>query len=180
MVAGAVFLFLAAAFIFDVKLQKIPNVLNAASFLLALLYFGIRDGLGGIGLSLLGAGAGFLPLLLLYLAKGIGAGDVKLFGALGAWVGFLPVLQMMLYSFLFAGAIAALLLVVRGVKSLSWGAPPQSVTLANVSDNVEPEANCKSKKSGKGTGWLREGKTFPFMLAVAPAAFTIWLVPLLP
>ncbi|MCU6710907.1 prepilin peptidase [Paenibacillus sp. J5C_2022] len=107
---------LAAAFVTDVRRQRIPNALTGGFFLAACLYALLSGGWQQLLQALLGAAAGFLPLLLLYVLKGIGAGDVKLFGATGAWLGIAAVLQLMIYAMLFGGLIGLTLLVLRKVR----------------------------------------------------------------
>ena len=163
MAIAAVSLLLLIAFITDIRTQRIPNRLNLIFFCGALLFYVSYEGVGGLKASLIGAAAGFIPLLLLYWAKGLGAGDVKLFGAAGAWLGILPVLQLMLYSFLYAGALAALLLLAR------------KMSLFRERQQLPGSANAKQAWM-ENARWLKEGKSFPFMLAVAPAAVTIlWM-----
>ncbi len=110
---GAAGVLLVMALWFDVKSMRIPNVLTATAAVCAWLYYGISGGLPGLGTTLAGTAAGLVPMLFLYIMRGIGAGDVKLFGALGAWVGPLPVLQIMVHSILFAGLIGIVLLIVH-------------------------------------------------------------------
>ncbi|MHA7964553.1 A24 family peptidase [Paenibacillus sp. CAU 1782] len=172
MATAAVSLLLLIAFASDLRTQKIPNGLNLIFFCAALLFFVCSEGMNGLKASLLGATAGFIPLLLLYWAKGIGAGDVKLFGAAGAWLGVLPVLQLMLYSFLYAGALAALLLFVRKL-GLVGGLGQQ-----NAGDGRNKGTPQLRYRQGfvERVAWLKEGRSFPFMLAVAPAAVTLlWM-----
>lgn len=173
MATAAVSLLLLIAFAADMRTQRIPNGLNLIFFCGALLFFVMYEGMDGLKGSLLGATAGFIPLLLLYWARGIGAGDVKLFGAVGAWLGVFPVLQLMLYSFLYAGVLAAILLLIRkiglfrsGQRQLAGGVEENKIVLHN------------SSKQGwtESLAWLKEGRSFPFMLAVAPAAVTLlWM-----
>lgn len=134
---------LAAAFLTDVRWQRIPNALTGGFFWAGCLYGLLTGGWQQLIESLLGAAAGFLPLLLLYMLKGIGAGDVKLFGAIGAWLGMANVLQLMLFSMLFGGLIGLALLVLRSKL---------------------PESSRTYRSS------------FPFMLAVAPAAIVLWMM----
>ncbi|MDQ0060964.1 A24 family peptidase [Paenibacillus harenae] len=153
---------LIVAFITDVSKQIIPNRLTifffGAGVLFHLIAGGIHDGAAAVA----GAAAGFVPLLLLHLAKGIGAGDVKLFGALGAWIGVGAVLQLLLYSILYAGLIGVVIAVIY--RSFSGKMTVEMTALLLPGD--EP----------KKRQWLRfadSGKKFPFMLAVLPAAVTV-------
>ncbi len=172
MAIAAVSLLLLIAFIADMRTQRIPNGLNLSFFCGALLFYVSYEGVGGLKASLIGAAAGFIPLLLLYWAKGIGAGDVKLFGAAGAWLGMLPVLQLMLYSFLYAGALAALLLLARKMKLFR-----ERQQLPGTEEEKMAFRNSPKRSWMENAPWLKEGKSFPFMLAVAPAAVTIlWMV----
>ncbi|WP_238186486.1 prepilin peptidase [Paenibacillus sp. L3-i20] len=160
----AALLILSIALITDIRKQLIPNWLTACSFTLGVAYHAIANGVEGWIWTLGGAAVGFFPLLILYILKGIGAGDVKLFGAIGAWIGMLWVAQLMLYSILYAGAIAVLLLVTRRtfVKNIALA------IVAIVAPNV-------SWSKGEWLSWAKSGKSFPFMLAVAPGAVTLWI-----
>lgn len=137
--------------------MRIPNKLCAAAFVLALLYGGIASGGHGLSAALIGAVAGFAPMLAMYAARGIGAGDVKLFGALGAWLGTQQVLNVMLYSILYAGAIGILLM----AACRMWGWPERLLNRERFTNEL-PEKQ------------RRRPVRFPFMLAVAPAAITCW------
>lgn len=160
---GATVLLLLIAFITDVKSQIIPNRLTVSFFLAAFIYHITVAGLGGASTAFVGAAAGFIPLLLLHFAKGIGAGDVKLFGAIGAWVGTGLVLQLMLYAILYAGLIGFCLVLVNQsfVKRITAG----------VTAILVPAARWRKNQWMQ---WAESGKKIPFMLAVAPAAITVW------
>jgi prepilin peptidase CpaA len=145
------------ALLTDIRSMRIPNVLCAAAFAAALLYGGIAFGSHGLLVSLIGAAAGLGPMLVLYAARGIGAGDVKLFGALGAWLGTGQVLNVMMYSILYAGMIGLLLLAACRL----WVWPERLL-------NWEPSTNRENEQK------RRSSVRFPFMLAVAPAAITCW------
>ncbi|WP_165861105.1 A24 family peptidase [Paenibacillus paeoniae] len=153
------------AFITDMKHQTISNWLTGTSFLMGMLYHGLASGIEGQGwlYTAAGAAAGFVPLLILYAFGGIGAGDVKLFGALGAWVGAAMIAQLMMYSILYAGAFGVLLLAfnrafAKRMASLLIIAYPGAARTFNWFQ------------------WAQSGKSFPFMLAVVPAAITVWLI----
>lgn len=153
------------AFITDMRHQTISNWLTGTSFAAGVLYHGLAGGLGAQGwlYTTAGAAAGFLPLLILYAFGGIGAGDVKLFGALGAWIGTAMIAQLMMYSILYAGAFGVLLLLfnrafAKRVAALMIIAYPGAARTFSWFD------------------WAKSGKSFPFMVAVLPAAITLWMI----
>ncbi|AEI41512.1 prepilin peptidase [Paenibacillus mucilaginosus] len=169
MIAAA--LFLLAAFCTDVTRSRIPNVLTAAGAVAGLLLGLAAGGVNGLGGSLAGMAAGFLPMLLLYAIGAVAAGDVKLFGALGAIGGAVFVLEAMAASLLCAGLIGAGILLVRSdglqrVRALLFGL----FQLAFFRD-------MGVLRSGEGEGMRRI--RFPFMWAVLPGAvYIMWQGPL--
>jgi prepilin peptidase CpaA len=71
----------------DVKYRRIPNLLVLSALVAGIginIYFG---GWQGFTSSLLGFGLGFVPMLLLHIFGAMGAGDVKLSGAVGTILG---------------------------------------------------------------------------------------------
>lgn len=160
---AAIAVLLIIAFITDLKAQIIPNRLTMSFFAAAFIYHVALSGMDGAATAAAGAAAGFVPLLLLHLARGIGAGDVKLFGALGAWVGVWIILQVLLYAILYAGAIGVCLVIVNR----AFG---RKVT-AGVTAILVPAAGWRMRQ---WLQWAESGNKFPFMLAVAPAAVTVW------
>ncbi|MBH5317468.1 prepilin peptidase [Paenibacillus sp. GSMTC-2017] len=161
----AAILLIMIAFVTDIRKQLIPNWLSVGAFVLGVSYHSVFSGANGWLWTLWGAAAGFFPLLLLYMMKGIGAGDVKLFGAIGAWIGVLGVAELMMYSILYAGAIGVLLLAIRRTFA-------KNIAIAVVAI-VSPSA---SWTKGEWLAWTKAGKSFPFMLAVAPAAVTLFIL----
>jgi len=103
----------------DVKLGKVPNWLTYPAIVIGVAGNWLTGGVGldGEGLGLLGALAGFatgfVPLLLCWLAGGMGGGDAKLMGAVGAIGGWQFVLSAMLYSFVVAGVMGVVVMVRR-------------------------------------------------------------------
>jgi prepilin peptidase CpaA len=104
---------LLVAFYFDAKFSRIPNYLTVSGGCLGISYHFILYGWSGLKFSLIGLLIGFGILFLLYLFKAIGAGDVKLFGAIGALSGSELVMQSIMYSILYAGAIGICILLFR-------------------------------------------------------------------
>jgi len=71
----------------DVRYRRIPNVLVLTALIAGLTLNAVFGGWFGVGSSLLGFGLAFVPMLLLHIFGAMGAGDVKLFGAVGTILG---------------------------------------------------------------------------------------------
>ena len=80
-------LILIIASIYDLKYQKIPNLLNFSLALVALIFHTIFSGLDGLLFSGGGLLLGIALFIPPYIFGGMGAGDAKLMGAVGAVVG---------------------------------------------------------------------------------------------
>ncbi|MFF2481827.1 prepilin peptidase [Paenibacillus sp. NPDC058071] len=161
---AATILLLGVAAFTDLRAMIIPNWITLPFFISGLFYHGVFAGWDGLVRALAGVAAGFGPLLLLHLARGIGAGDVKLFGALGAWIGVVPVLYIMLYAILYAGVIGALWLILHRpfFKRMAAGAGALV-------------GRRSGARQGEWAAWAAGGRTFPFMLAVVPGAVTFFI-----
>lgn len=164
--------------------MRIPNWLTL-SFAPAgvALHSGI-NGIGGLQYSAAGIAAGFLPLLLLYMFGGIGAGDVKLFAAAGAWMGCVQVAELMMYSFLYGGAGAAAYYAwrffARALAGRASSAAVSSLSEASSDDLrriwmwillLPTGASAFRSRVGEGAA-----VKFPFMAAVFPGALTLLLM----
>ena len=98
---------------FDLARHRIPNGLTISGLLLGLLWHGIIGGGQGLIFSLEGIGLAAL-LLLCWLAHALGAGDVKLLGAVGALMGPTFLLWTLLGSVLSGGLLALVTVLMRG------------------------------------------------------------------
>jgi prepilin peptidase CpaA len=107
----------------DLRTRRIPQVLTLGGATAGLLFHVGNGGWSGGAWSLAGWGVGIAVFLLPFALGGLGAGDVKLLGALGAWLGPTDALWLGLYTGV-AGAILAL------IVSLVSGYLP--VALSNV------------------------------------------------
>lgn len=96
----------------DFKEAKIPNKLTLPIILLAFIYHG-SGGWHSLWHAVLGCMTGMGVMLILYVFKAIGAGDVKLFGAIGTVMGWPFTLDCMMYSVIIAGMIGLLILIFR-------------------------------------------------------------------
>jgi len=92
--------------IIDYKKQKIPNYLTFPTVITALIYHFFLNGMNGVGFSLGGMFAGIALLIIPYAMGGMGAGDVKLLGAIGSFVGYISVVYVFLFTAIFGGIYA--------------------------------------------------------------------------
>jgi len=91
----------------DLRSRRIPNVLTFGGAAVALVYHVVTNGLHGITYSAGGWAVGVGLFLPMFLLKGMGAGDVKLLGAVGAWLGAIGAVWAALFS-VFAGGVLAI------------------------------------------------------------------------
>ena len=98
----------------DVWSRRIPNRLTFGTLLIGVLLNTWLHGIDGAANSLLGAALGIGLLLPFYAMGGIGAGDVKLVGALGAVLGPHALVSVALYGALAGGAISLFILLRDG------------------------------------------------------------------
>jgi len=155
---GAATALLGIALWTDLRRREIPNVLTAAFAVGGLVYNGAASGLAGLGQAAMGAAAGMLPMLVMYMLRGLGGGDVKWFAAFGAWSGAAAAWQLVVYSVLCAGGIAVGLLLIR----------LPVLRRSRIAERFA-RGGAASDSSLASSGRLRGSATFPFMIAVAPA-----------
>jgi prepilin peptidase CpaA len=103
-----------AAGVSDLATRRIPNWITLPGVLLGLGIQSYYGGWHGAVSSLLGALLGFAFFMLLYLAGGMGAGDVKLAAAVGALVGAQSFVVVFVVTGLLGGIAAVLLALARG------------------------------------------------------------------
>ena len=108
---------LLGAAITDVRSCKIPNAITFSLALWGLLIHGFTNGLEGLLFSLKGLGVGLGLLIMFYIWGGMGAGDVKLLGAVGAIIGPSDVF----IAFLVTASLGGLYAI--GLMILTWGLP---------------------------------------------------------
>ena len=90
----------------DYRFRLIPNWLTAAVAVTGLAAQTLWLGLPGLQCSALGILVGFSVLILFWLVRAMGAGDVKLMAAVGAWVGPQLILFAILTGVLVGGVLA--------------------------------------------------------------------------
>jgi len=91
---------------FDVRYRRIPNVAVLltlfAGLLLNIIFGGFHGALSSVG----GLAFAFVPMFLLHTFGAMGAGDVKLFGAVGAVIGAKLILPTLIVVVLLGGILA--------------------------------------------------------------------------
>jgi len=98
----------------DLRTRRIPNTITVscavAGFALNAWFFG----LSGMMASVFGAAAGLGLFMVLYVACGMGAGDVKLFSAAGAFLGPQPLLLAFVFTGVLGGVAALVFAAMKG------------------------------------------------------------------
>jgi len=105
---------LITAALYDIRFQKIPNLLTLPSILMAIFYYTFIKGFEGFLLSVGGVGLGISLMLVPYLMGGMGAGDAKLMGAVGGLLGPKGVFIAFLLTALIGGVYAMVVLAFYG------------------------------------------------------------------
>ena len=100
------------AALWDLKIQKIPNLITYPMMLIGLGFHGVTSGLNGLGFSAVGLIVGISIFIIPYLLGGMGAGDAKLMGGAGAILGSTGVTIAAVISVLFGFVYAIVLLVI--------------------------------------------------------------------
>lgn len=99
-----------SACVWDIRTQRIPNVLTASAAVAALLFHTAIGGWSGAWLSASGWIVGTLLFFPFFAVRGMGAGDVKLLAAFGAWLGPRDVIYAAVATAII-GALCALVLI---------------------------------------------------------------------
>ena len=109
----AVLVPLAASVIYhDVRFRRIPNMLVLTALIAGLAINTVFGGFRGLGNSALGFGVAFFAMLLLHIFGAMGAGDVKLMGAVGSILG-IALMPVTLILVVMAGGVLAIYSMVR-------------------------------------------------------------------
>jgi prepilin peptidase CpaA len=111
---GILITLLLVAVFTDIRKRRIPNWLTCSAVVVAMLYHGGAEGISGFIQAIEGLTLGMALLLPFYAAGGMGAGDVKLMGAVGALLGPKGVFIAFIFSALAGGVYALVLIVAMG------------------------------------------------------------------
>jgi prepilin peptidase CpaA len=102
---------LIVAAVIDIRVKKIPNLITFPTMVFGLVYYGVTNGWDGLLFSLGGLALGITIFFILYLMGGMGAGDVKLMGAVGAIIGSKGILLTAFFSAIVGGVYALIVLI---------------------------------------------------------------------
>src|SRR4029453_7547246 len=98
----------------DLRTRRIPNVLTFSAAAGAVLFHLATGGWSAAGWSLAGLFLGAALFFPMFALRGMGAGDVKLLGAIGAWLGPAQVAAVALATSIVGGAIAIAVALAHG------------------------------------------------------------------
>jgi prepilin peptidase CpaA len=115
-----------SAAIIDLKTRRIPNLLTFGAAAAAAAFYLISGGPRALlTTAIAGWATGIALFLPMFLLRGMGAGDVKLLGAVGAWLGPAGAVWAALYSVLAGGVIALVVGALHGYLGTAfrnlWG-----------------------------------------------------------
>lgn len=172
MLAVLLVLVCAAAAWFDVRENRIPNVLTLGTLILALALR--AAGQAGLVDGLAGAGIAFGIALPFFLVGGLGGGDAKLLAAVGALVGLDRVFTALFLTAVVGGAMGIFMMLKKGAVLQ---------TMANLRTILMTFGR------GTFTGWKRDGEsraavtldtpgviTVPYGVAIAAGGLLSWFV----
>jgi len=104
------------ALYFDLRYQRIPNLLCTVTLLSGFIVQCCFSGWSGLFTAFIGAGLAFILLFPAFALKLLGAGDVKLMVAIGAFLD----IQLLLWSILYAIIAGALTSIALALYRLGW------------------------------------------------------------
>lgn len=98
----------------DIQSHKIPNVFTYPGMLVGMIAHGYTSGASGVLYSIEGLFLGMAFLIVFYIMGMMGAGDVKLMGAVGSILGPAGVFKAFLFTAIAGGIYALIVLALHG------------------------------------------------------------------
>ncbi len=153
---GVMVITLLVAVVTDLRTGKIYNWLTYPVVAVGLIGHTLVGGLGGsdysIGLagSLAGLAVGFAPMLLAWMAGGIGGGDAKLMAAVGALAGWTFALSAMFFGFAVAALMALAVMIRHKLVKQTMGRIWRFISLVIVRGRPADPAAPESRKIAFG------------------------------
>ncbi|WP_164821481.1 prepilin peptidase [Paenibacillus koleovorans] len=154
---------LVAAFIQDALQSKIGNLMTVPAAAIGIGLAALNE-VGSLADAAGGLVVGFAGMLVLYAIGAVGAGDVKLFGAIGALTGVQFVMYGMMNAIVCAAVVAIAIWLWRGEAVRR---------LRNMAAVIFGVWIWRDIRYIRTIGQLRPMK-FPFMYAVLPAIGITW------
>lgn len=105
---------------YDVRFRRIPNAFVLATLLSGLILNITGGGWEGAMISLKGGALAFGLMLFLHIFSAMGAGDVKLFGAIGSVIGVSSVFETFLIVLVTGGVLAVIVSLRNGKLRETW------------------------------------------------------------
>lgn len=134
----ATLLFVALCVASDVRTLRIPNLLTGPTMLLGLSLNAWQSGWSGLQTSITGCVAAMILLFAPFALGGVGAGDVKMMGAVGALLGPNLVLESLLFGLALGGVFAIVQLARRRRLREKLAATGRMLTNAILAGSIEP------------------------------------------
>jgi prepilin peptidase CpaA len=97
----------------DVRSNKIPNIVTVPFAISAVALHSFNNGLDGFLFSTAGMASGIALLVLPYIMGGMGAGDVKLMGAVGGFLGAKATLGAFIFIAIAGGLYSLATILIR-------------------------------------------------------------------
>jgi prepilin peptidase CpaA len=110
----AVLALVVVACIPDLRTRRIPNVLTMGAALAGLAFHALSGGWSGVATSAGGWVLGLALFFPMFALRGMGAGDVKLLGAIGAWLGPGQVLWVAMLTSVAGGVLGGVIALRHG------------------------------------------------------------------
>lgn len=149
---------------YDIRFHRIPNWLNVSGVLIGIIYNVLSHQIDGLLQSIGGLLVGGIIMLILYIFKALGAGDVKLFAAIGAITGILFTLYTMMYTIIFAGVFAIIILLFTKTFFVNITLAIMHIFEAIRKSSLTPLDDFKKNISNR----------FPFIYAVIPGVIVAY------
>lgn len=119
LLVGLAIALILAAYI-DVREGRIPNWLTMSLAAFGIAVNTVSQGWGGFLSSIEGIALGILCLIFFYIKGGMGAGDVKLLGAIGAVMGPYLVVYVFGFAAILGGLYSLAMLMAQGGIRYTW------------------------------------------------------------
>lgn len=150
----------------DYAQRKVPNWLNAALAAAGIAAQAAYIGWAGVGNAAAGMAVGIAVLIIPWAMHGMGAGDVKLMGAIGAWFGPWLCLAAFCVGAIVGGIIAVAMITV----SRKW--QYAAANMAVIMTKVQSKEHVFSE-FGSARGFGKTSSLLPYGI---PLSIGAWLV----